>query len=184
MYAFFGSSTDNYCLCAYRARALSMPGLEVDWMLEQARGLLEGERDYIANAANLTALLFQTLRGVNWVGFYFMRENRLVLGPFQGKPACTSIELGNGVCGTAAQDRQTIVVNDVKHFPKHITCDPESKSEIVVPLVAGGRVVGVLDLDSPLYARFDDRDRSKLEAIVKLYLGASDVAPLEATGRR
>ncbi len=182
MYALSQSSTENYCLCGYNARVLSMRGLEVD-LIEAARGLLEGERDYIANAANLTALLFQTLRGVNWVGFYFMREGRLVLGPFQGKPACTSIELGDGVCGSAAQARQTIVVDDVKRFPKHIACDPESKSEIVVPLLTDGRVIGVLDVDSHQAARFDDRDRSALEAVARLYLGACDLLPALATGR-
>ncbi|MFY9779977.1 MAG: GAF domain-containing protein [Candidatus Baltobacteraceae bacterium] len=183
MHALSEGSTENYCLCGYRSRVLSMRGLEVD-MVEAARGLLEGERDYIANAANLSALLFQTLRGVNWAGFYFMREGRLVLGPFQGKPACTSIELGDGVCGAAAQSRQTVVVDDVKRFPKHITCDPESKSEIVVPLIVEGQVVGVLDVDSHLPSRFDDRDRSALEAVVKLYLGASDFAPPLITSRR
>ena len=182
MHALSEGSRENYCLCGYRARVLSMRGLEVD-MLEAARGLLEGERDYIANAANLTALLFQTLSGVNWVGFYFMRDGRLVLGPFQGKPACSSIELGDGVCGSAAQSRQTIVVDDVKRFAKHIACDPDSKSEIVVPLLAEGQVVGVLDVDSHLHARFDDRDRSALEAVAKLYLGACDLAPPLVTSR-
>src|SRR5436853_1479248 len=128
-------------------------------LLGQARALLEGERDFTANAANLASLLFHTLPDLNWAGFYWMKGGELVLGPFQGKPACVRIALGKGVCGTAARDRKTLVVPDVDKFPGHIVCDSDSRSEIVVPLVRFERVIGVLDLDSPNLARFDDDDR-------------------------
>src|SRR5689334_17681867 len=113
-------------------------------LAEQARALFEGERDATANAANLAALIFHTLPQLNWAGFYWMKEGGLVLGPFQGKPACVRIAVGKGVCGTAARDRKTIVVPDVHEFPGHIACDSASNSEVVVPIVAGGKVVGVL----------------------------------------
>ncbi|MGZ5073280.1 MAG: GAF domain-containing protein, partial [Usitatibacter sp.] len=124
-------------------------------LLSQARGLLAGERDATANAANLAALVFHTLPDLNWAGFYWMKHGELVLGPFQGKPACVRIALGQGVCGTAARDRRSIVVEDVDRFPGHIACDSASRSEVVVPIVRGGEVLGVLDLDSPSLARFD-----------------------------
>src|SRR5690349_3499957 len=114
-------------------------------LLLQARGLLAGERDFTANAANLAALVFHTLPDLNWAGFYWLKGGELVLGPFQGKPACVRIALGKGVCGTAAQERRTIVVPDVHEFPGHIACDSASASEVVVPIVAGGEVLGVLD---------------------------------------
>ena len=144
-------------------------------LLEQARALLEGERDFTANAANLSALVFHTLPDLNWAGFYWMKGGELVLGPFQGKPACVRIALGRGVCGTAARDRRTIVVPDVNEFPGHIACDSASASEVVVPVVHQGEVIGVLDLDSPLKRRFDDADARALEALVQLFLGATDV---------
>ena len=143
-------------------------------LLSQARGLLEGERDATANAANLAALIFHTLPDLNWAGFYWMKDGGLVLGPFQGKPACVRISLGKGVCGTAARDRRTVVVPDVDEFPGHIACDSASKSELVIPVIRNGEVIGVLDLDSPRLARFDVEDARGLEALVELFLNASD----------
>jgi GAF domain-containing protein len=141
----------------------------------EARALLEGERDAIANAANLASLIFHALPDLNWVGFYRMSGGELVLGPFHGRPACVRIALGAGVCGAAARDRRTIVVPNVDEFPGHIACDAASRSEIVIPIVHGGRVAGVLDLDSPKLARFDEGDARALEAIVEAYVGASDL---------
>jgi GAF domain-containing protein len=142
-------------------------------LLAQACALLEGERDPVANAANLAALLYHALPDVNWAGFYFLRDGELVLGPFQGKPACVRIALGKGVCGTAAQQRQTVIVRNVHEFPGHIVCDAASNSEIVVPLIQGGTLRGVLDLDSPRVGRFDDADRAGLEPIASLWAAAS-----------
>jgi len=144
-------------------------------LLDQARALLEGERDFTANAANLASLLFHTLPDLNWAGFYWMKGGELVLGPFQGKPACVRIALGRGVCGTAARERRSIVVPDVNEFPGHIACDSASNSEVVVPIVAGGEVIGVLDLDSPSKGRFTEADARGLEALVQLFLEATDV---------
>lgn len=140
----------------------------------QVRALFEGERDGLANAANFSALLNQTLPGLNWVGFYLRRESELVLGPFQGKVACVRIPIGRGVCGAAAERRKTVVVPDVHAFPGHIACDAASRSEIVVPLLRGSELVGVLDLDSPLPSRFDDDDARGLEALVEILLASSD----------
>src|SRR5690242_460088 len=125
---------------------------------EQLAELIRGESDSLANAANTAALLFMSLPDINWVGFYFVHDEELVLGPFQGKPACTRIALGKGVCGTAARKRETIVVSDVNQFPGHIACDTASRSEIVVPLLNWGRLLGVLDVDSPVLGRFDEDD--------------------------
>ena len=144
-------------------------------LLEQANALFEGEHDFVANAANLSALLFHNLPYLNWAGFYFLKEEGLVLGPFQGKPACVRIAVGKGVCGTAARDRKSIVVPDVNAFPGHIACDSDSRSEIVVPLVRFGNVIGVLDLDSPNLSRFDDEDRRGLEALAEVFLNATDI---------
>lgn len=138
----------------------------------QARSLFEGERDATANAANLSALLFHGLPDLNWAGFYWMRDGGLVLGPFQGKPACVRIAPGKGVCGTAAARRETVVVPDVHAFPGHITCDPASNSEIVVPIVDGKHLLGVLDLDSPVTGRFDEVDARGLEALVRVFVAA------------
>ncbi len=143
-------------------------------LARQARGLLAGERDAIANAANLLALIWQTLPDLNWAGFYFAKGRELVLGPFQGRPACVRIAMGEGVCGTAAAGARTIVVADVHRFPGHISCDVASNSELVVPLLAGGRVVGVLDLDSPLFDRFDEYDATGVEALARIWIEASD----------
>ena len=147
-------------------------------LLAQLKAVLAGERDGLANAANMAALLFQALPGLNWAGFYFLRDGGLVLGPFQGKVACIRIALGRGVCGTAAQKRETLVVPDVEKFPGHIACDHASRSEIVVPLLKDGRLLGVLDLDSPNLARFDADDAAGLEVAVKLLLDGSDLSRL------
>ncbi len=144
-------------------------------LLSQARALLAGERDATANAANLAALVFHTLPDLNWAGFYWMKQGELVLGPFQGKPACVRIAIGAGVCGTAARDKRTVVVEDVHRFPGHIACDSASNSEVVVPLVRDGTVLGVFDLDSPSTRRFDEEDARALEALVAIYLEASDL---------
>jgi len=136
----------------------------------QARALLEGEPDRIANAANLSALAFQALPELNWVGFYFFDGTELVLGPFQGKPACVRIPLNRGVCGAAASQRQTQLVPDVHAFPGHIACDAASRSEIVVPLVHKGELIGVWDVDSPVPDRFDEDDRKGMEALCAVFL--------------
>ena len=144
----------------------------------QLGALLAGERDGLANAANAAALLWQGLPDLNWAGFYFLRGGELVLGPFQGKVACVRIALGRGVCGTAAQRHETIVVPDVEKFPGHIACDHASRSEVVVPLVTGGKLIGVLDLDSPLLARFDQAYADGLTAVTEIFLRGSDVSRL------
>lgn len=141
----------------------------------QAKALLEGERDAGANSANLAALLFHSLPDLNWAGFYWLKDGGLVLGPFQGKPACVRIALGRGVCGTAAAERRTVVVTDVHAFPGHIACDSASASEIVVPVFKAGRLLGVLDLDSPRPARFDEEDARGLEALARLFAEATDL---------
>jgi GAF domain-containing protein len=141
----------------------------------QAEGLFRGERDAIANAANLSSLIFTSLDDLNWSGFYFLKNGMLVLGPFMGRPACVRIEMGKGVCGTAAARRETIIVEDVEKFPGHIACDVASRSEIVLPLVKNGKLIGVLDIDAPIHGRFDAEDRKGLEALAQLWLGASDL---------
>lgn len=140
----------------------------------QLTGLYLGERDGLANAANLCALLYHSLPNLNWAGFYLLRAGELVLGPFQGKVACVRIALGQGVCGTAAQRRETIVVPDVHTFPGHIACDAASRSEIVLPLLQNARLWGVLDLDSPIPERFDQDDAAGLKALVDVFLESSD----------
>jgi GAF domain-containing protein len=140
-------------------------------LLQQARGLLTGERDLIANAANFGALVFHSLPQLNWAGFYLYDGNELVVGPFQGKPACIRIALGKGVCGTAAQTRQTQLVRDVNAHDNHIACDAASQSEIVVPLVkADGSLLGVWDVDSPVTDRFDEDDRAGMEALCAVFM--------------
>jgi GAF domain-containing protein len=145
-------------------------------LAQQLSGLLEGEPDAIANAANMSALIYQFLPDLNWAGFYFMRGEGLVLGPFQGKTACVRIAVGHGVCGAAVERQESIVVPDVHAFPGHIACDSASRSELVVPLMKDGRVLGVLDLDSPSPNRFDEEDRKGCERLVQIYLQASDMA--------
>ena len=139
-------------------------------LADQARGLLAGERDRVANAANLSALVYHALPALNWVGFYFNDGHELVVGPFQGRPACVRIAMGRGVCGTAAQTRTTQRVADVEAFPGHIPCDSASRSELVVPLLAGDAVLGVFDLDSPELDRFDAEDQRGLEAIARIFI--------------
>jgi L-methionine (R)-S-oxide reductase len=143
-------------------------------LAEQLRSLLKGERDFIANAANLSALLYHSLPDLNWAGFYLQRDHELVLGPFQGKPACVRIAIGNGVCGTAAEQRQAIVVDNVHDFPGHIACDSASNSEIVVPLIKDGQLIGVLDLDSPSLARFDEEDARGLNELAEIFISMSN----------
>lgn len=137
---------------------------------QELGALLEGGPTAIANAANAAALIFHRLPELNWAGFYFLNGDELVLGPFQGRPACVRIPLGRGVCGTAAAERRTIAVEDVHAFPGHIACDEASRSELVVPLIAGGSVLGVLDLDSPRTGRFDATDRAGCEALMAVFL--------------
>lgn len=132
--------------------------------------LLAGERDLVANAANASALLFDALPNINWAGFYLLRGNELVVGPFQGKPACVRIPVGKGVCGTAAAGRKTVLVTDVHQFPGHIACDAASRSEIVVPLLKHDELLGVLDIDSPLIGRFDEADRRGLEQFAATFI--------------
>lgn len=136
-------------------------------ILAQAKGLMSGETDLIANMANLSAVMFNSMERVNWAGFYLYKENQLVLGPFQGKPACIRIPMGKGVCGTAAEKQETLVVEDVHAFSGHIACDAASNSEIVVPLVHEGTLIGVLDIDSPDIARFDADDKIGVEALAQ-----------------
>lgn len=155
---------------------LSKPALyrEIE---SQLSGLIAGERNGIANAANFSALLFDRLEGLNWAGFYFMdaETGGLVVGPFQGKPACIRIAVGHGVCGTAVAERRAIVVPDVGAFAGHIACDAASRSEIVVPLFRGDDVIGVLDLDSGRTSRFDDEDRIGLERLARIFLDGSEI---------
>jgi GAF domain-containing protein len=143
-------------------------------LLPQTEALMSGQRDLVANAANLSALLYHALDDVNWVGFYFLKGERLVVGPFQGKPACVEIPLGRGVCGVAAATRQVQRVADVHAFPGHISCDIESRSEIVLPLVDRGVLRGVLDLDSPSPGRFDEEDEVVLVDIAELFVRSVD----------
>lgn len=148
-------------------------------LCRQLRGLLDGERDPIANAANTAALAFQMLPDINWAGFYFARERGdLILGPFQGKPACVRLSAGQGVCGATVRESRTVVVKDVHAFPGHIACDPASRSEAVVPVKSDGRIVGVFDVDSPVVGRFDETDRAGLEEIVAIYTAASALSRL------
>jgi GAF domain-containing protein len=144
-------------------------------LAQQLTGLLEGERDMVANAANMSALIYQFLPDLNWAGFYFIRGGELVLGPFQGKTACVRIAVGRGVCGTAVERQESVVVPDVHAFPGHIACDSASRSELVVPLIKDGRVLGVLDLDSPNPNRFDDEDREGCETLVQIFLASTEM---------
>jgi L-methionine (R)-S-oxide reductase len=145
-----------------------------DELAPQLSSLLADERDLVANAANFAALVFHSLPDLNWAGFYFVKAGELVLGPFQGKPACMRIAFGRGVCGTAAAKRVTTIVPDVHEFPGHIACDMESKSEIVIPLMKNERFIGVLDLDSPKLARFDEADAAGLETLLQILLAATE----------
>jgi len=141
----------------------------------QLSSLLAGERDLIANAANFAALIFHSLPDLNWAGFYFVKDDELVLGPFQGRPACVRIAVGKGVCGTAAARRVTTIVPNVHEFPGHIACDSTSNSEIVIPLIERERLIGVLDLDSPLLGRFDNEDGNGLNRLVSTLVQSSEL---------
>ena len=147
---------------------------QYEQLIAQCQALLHGERHRVANAANLSALLFNSLPDINWLGFYFMEGGELVVGPFQGLPACVRIALGKGVCGTAAASRETQLVPDVHAFPGHIACDSASQSELVVPLIKDGEVIGVLDIDSPVLDRFDAVDQAAFERIAGLFCAGSD----------
>lgn len=142
-----------------------------DQLVQQARGLLHGEHDRIANAANFAALVWHALPAINWCGFYFFDGRELVVGPFQGKPACVRIALGRGVCGTAAATRTSQLVADVNAFPGHIACDGASRSELVVPLIdPAGALIGVWDVDSPQPARFDADDERGMQALCAVFM--------------
>jgi L-methionine (R)-S-oxide reductase len=138
-------------------------------LAEQVHSLLEGEDDFIANAANLSSLIYHSLPDLNWAGFYLQKNGELILGPFQGKPACMRIAIGKGVCGSAAKLRQTVIVENVHEFPGHIACDSASNSEIVVPVIKGDSLVAVLDIDSPVLARFDEEDARGLNELVRIF---------------
>ena len=142
--------------------------MDYEILNQEIKALIDGVPYEIANFANVSAALWQNLDNINWVGFYLMEEGKLVLGPFQGKPACIEIPLGRGVCGTAAQEKRTVLVEDVHQFPGHIACDSASNSEIVVPIFKNGEIYGVLDIDSPYIARFTREDQRGLEEIVKI----------------
>ena len=148
-----------------------------DALVHDLTHLLGDERDLVANASQAAALVWHALPDLNWAGFYFMRGPGLVLGPFQGKVACVRIPVGSGVCGSAVERKESIVVPDVHAFPGHIACDSASRSELVVPLVKNGEVLGVLDLDSPSPNRFDEEDREGCERLVAIYLAASELSP-------
>ena len=148
------------------------PGLEQ--LPAQAAELLSGQQDLVANAANLSALLFYALEEVNWVGFYFLKGGKLVVGPFQGRPACVSIPVGKGVCGTVAETRKVLRVADVNAFEGHIACSAESRSEIVLPLIRNDELLGVLDLDSPVKNRFDKADEELLQEIADIFIQSLD----------
>jgi len=141
-----------------------------DGLAQQARALLSGERHRIANAANLAALIFNSVPELNWAGFYFVEDGELVVGPFQGQPACVRIAAGKGVCGAAMVRRETQRVEDVEAFPGHIACDPDSRSEVVVPLILGDTLIGVLDIDSPRPGRFSEDDARGFEVLAAIYL--------------
>jgi len=160
----------------FQAQAIESTG-KTEFYRELASQLtfpLEGESDPIANAANTAALLFQAMANINWAGFYFLRDGKeLVLGPFQGLPACVRIPVGRGVCGAAVEQKHSILVEDVHAFAGHIACDAASRSELVVPLMGKGRILGVLDLDSPAVGRFDAEDQAGMERIASIYVAAS-----------
>jgi L-methionine (R)-S-oxide reductase len=139
-------------------------------LLSQLSSMIAEERDLIANAANFSSLIYHLIPDLNWAGFYFYKEDELVLGPFQGQPACVRIPVGKGVCGAAAQRRETIIVPNVHDFPGHIACDSASNSEIVTPIVKDGNLIGVLDLDSPSLGRFDEDDARGLNELVRVFV--------------
>ncbi|HXI24156.1 MAG TPA: GAF domain-containing protein [Pyrinomonadaceae bacterium] len=143
-----------------------------DQLAAQLSSLLAGERDLIANAANFSSLIFHSLPDLNWAGFYFAKDDELLLGPFQGQPACVRIKIGQGVCGAGAAKCDTVIVPNVHEFPGHIACDSASNSEIVIPLMKDSRLIGVLDLDSPKHSRFDHEDAAGLAELVRILLAS------------
>ncbi len=160
--------------------------LNVDWsttskdehyrlLSEQVLSLFDNERDFLANMANFSALIYHNLPDLNWAGFYLLQGDQLVLGPFQGKVACVRIPIGKGVCGTSAEKRQTIRVQNVNEFDGHIACDSASRSEIVIPLIKDGVLFGVFDMDSPEYNRFDQADQDGLETLVSNFIQSTDI---------
>jgi L-methionine (R)-S-oxide reductase len=150
--------------------------VDYDTLIAQAGAMFADEHHRIANAGNLSALVYHGLRDLNWAGFYFLEQGELVLGPFNGKPACVRIALDRGVCGAAATRRETIVVEDVHAFPGHIACDAASRSEIVVPIVIDDQLVGVFDVDSPVPGRFGDADRQGMESLVRVFTEGTDLS--------
>ncbi|WP_312371946.1 GAF domain-containing protein [Lachnoclostridium sp.] len=156
--------------CIYHDNKVEM----YDLLLAQLKAMLEGEQDVISNLGNASALLNQALKDINWVGFYLMKRGNLILGPFQGKIACIHIPVGRGVCGTAVKEKKTQVVKDVHEFPGHIACDSASNSEIVIPMKKSGTILGVLDIDSPNFHRFDEVDAEYLEQFVSLLVECCD----------
>lgn len=142
---------------------------------QKLKTLIYDEEYWLANMANASALLFNQLEDINWAGFYILKNNQLILGPFQGKPACVRIEIGKGVCGTAVKNRKTYVVENVQQFPGHIACDEESQSEIVVPIFKDDKILGVLDIDSPVKGRFDKIDQEYMEKFVKIFVDNSKI---------
>ena len=144
--------------------------LDYDLLGAQLDALLKDETDVLANSANFVALVYNALPEINWLGIYVMRDNELVLGPFQGNPACVRIPIGQGICGTAALDRTTLWIADVQEFDGHIVCDPASRSEIVVPLISNGRVLGVLDINSPQKGRFSEQDQQGIESVCEVFI--------------
>jgi L-methionine (R)-S-oxide reductase len=150
-------------------------GAVYDSLRDSLRELIADQTDFLANISNFAALLFGGLPNLNWAGFYLLRGSDLVLGPFQGKPACSCIAMGDGVCGTAALQRAAVLVPNVHAFPGHIVCDEASQSEMVVPVFKDGRLIGVLDLDSPQLGRFDDIDRDRIEALLRMLMDGTDV---------
>ncbi len=149
-----------------------------DLLIKQLPHVLEGETNVITNFANFSALLFNSMENVNWVGFYVFTGKELLLGPFQGKPACVRLQLGKGVCGTSFATNETLVVDNVDEFPGHIACDAESKSEIVIPIAKDGDLYGVLDIDSPKLSRFDENDKKNLEILLNLLVENSNIEEL------
>lgn len=152
--------------------SLSKPELYEE-IARELGSLIAGEPDSIANLANASSLLFHSLPDLNWAGFYLLKDGELVVGPFQGRPACVRIAMGKGVCGTAALQRSTMIVPNVHEFAGHIACDSASNSEIVVPMIRDGELLGVLDIDSPKFERFDEQDQAGLEKFVRILLGVS-----------
>jgi L-methionine (R)-S-oxide reductase len=143
-------------------------------LASQLQSLLDGERDLIANAANFSSLIFHSLPDLNWAGFYFLKDGELVLGPFQGQPACVRMKMGQGVCGATAAKCETIIVPNVHEFPGHIACDSASNSEIVVPIIKDEKLIGVLDLDSPVLGRFDNKDAAGLKQLIRIFVESID----------